>query len=70
MMRLNCGEILLNSIIRAVDWVNQLFAYARTKTQISFSVTAKLIGVFGFATRIVQFLYSLDPTFPALGHLL
>ena len=55
MMRLNCGEIILwlKSIIRAVARVNQPSAYARTKTQISFSVTAKLIGVFGFATRIV-----------------
>ena len=30
------------------------FAYAKTKTQISFAVTAKLISAFVFATRIVQ----------------
>ena len=30
------------------------FAYAKTKTQISFAVTAKLIRAFVFATRIVQ----------------
>ena len=33
------------------------FAYAKTKTQISFAVTAKLISAFVFATRIVQSLY-------------
>ena len=35
------------------------FAYAKTKTQISFVVTAKLISAFVFATRIVQSLYFL-----------
>ena len=30
------------------------FAYAKTKTQISFAVTAKLISVFVFATGIEQ----------------
>ena len=33
------------------------FAYAKTKTQISFPVTAKLISAFVFATWIVQSLY-------------
>ena len=33
------------------------FAWAKTKAQISFAVTAKLISVFVFATRIVQRLY-------------
>ena len=36
-----------------------VLAYAKTKTQISFAVTAKLISAFVFATRIVQALYSL-----------
>ena len=40
-----------------------VFAYAKTKTQISFAVTAKLISAFVFAIRIVQFLYFLNPTF-------
>ena len=31
----------------------------KTKTQISFAVTAKLIGAFVFTTRIVQFLFYL-----------
>ena len=42
---------------------NRLFAYAKTKTQISFAVTAKLISAFVFATLIVQSLYFLDPKF-------
>ena len=41
------------------------FAYAKTKTQISFAVTAKLISAFVFATRIVQSLYFLNPKFQA-----
>ena len=46
------------------------FAYAKTKTQISFAVTAKLISVFVFATLIVQSLYFLNPEFQASSHLL
>ena len=38
-------------------------AYAKTKTQISFAVTAKLIGAFVFAIRIVQFLFYLITNF-------
>ena len=44
--------------------------YVKTKTQISFSVTAKLISVFVFATQIVQSLYFLNPKFQASSHLL
>ena len=44
--------------------------YAKTKTQISFAVTAKLISAFVFATRIVQFLYFLNLKFQASSHLL
>ena len=41
-----------------------VFAYAKTKTQISFAVTAKLISAFVFATRIVQSLfYTTRPNF-------
>ena len=46
------------------------FAYAKTKSQISFAVTAKLISAFVFATRIVQFLFFLNPKIQASGHLL
>ena len=47
-----------------------LFAYAKTKTQISFAVTTKLISAFVFATRIVQSLFFLNPKFQASSHLL
>ena len=42
----------------------------KTKTQISFAVTAKLISVFVFATRIVQFLIYLNPKCQASSNLL
>ena len=44
--------------------------YAKTKTQISFVVTAKLIGAFVFTTRIVESLYFLNKKFQASSHLL
>ena len=40
------------------------------KTQISFAVTVKLNSAFVFATRIVQFLYFLNPKFQASSYLL
>ena len=46
------------------------FAYAKTKAQISFAVTAKLISAFVFATRIVQSLHFLNTKFQASSHLL
>ena len=49
---------------------NRLFAYAKTKTQISFAVTAKLISAFVFATWIVQLLYFLNTKFQASSHCL
>ena len=49
----------------AATWENQQSAYAKTKAQISFTVTAKLISAFVFATRIEQFLYFLNPKFLA-----
>ena len=42
----------------------------KTKTQISFAVTAKLISAFVFATRIVQSLYFLNLKFQASSHFL
>ena len=42
----------------------------KTKTQISFAATTKLISAFVFATRIVQSLYFLNPKFQASCHLL
>ena len=57
-------------IIWALLWENRLFAYAKTKTQISFAVTAKLISAFVFATRIVQSLFFLNAKFQASSHYL
>ena len=37
--------------------------------QISFTVNAKLISAFGFATRIVQSLYYLNPKFQACSYI-
>ena len=48
----------------------RLFAYAKTKMQISFAVTVKLISAFVFATQIVQSLYYLNPKFQASSHLM
>ena len=42
---------------------------AKTKTQISFAVTAKLISAFVFATWIVQYLFFLNTKFQASSHL-
>ena len=54
----------------AAAWENQQSAYAKTKTQISFAVTTKLISPFVFATRILQFLNYLNPKFQASSCLL
>ena len=59
----------VEAIIWATSWENQQSAYAKTKTQISFAVTAKLISAFVFATWIVQYLYFLNTKFPASSHL-
>ena len=49
---------------------NQQSTYVKTKAQISFAVSAKLISAFVFATRTVQFPYFLNPKFPTSSHLL
>ena len=46
------------------------FCICENKTQISFAVTAKLIGGFVLAIRIVQFLFYLNTKFQASGRLL
>ena len=49
----------------------RIFAYAKTKAQISFTVTVKLISTFVFTTRIVQFFFFfLNPKFQVSSHLL
>ena len=60
-----CFNFWALKMIWAASWENQQSAYAKTKTQISFAVTAKLISAFVFATRIVQFLFYLNPKFQA-----
>ena len=61
---------ILSTPIWAATWENRIFAYAKTKTQISFAVTAKLISAFVFATWIVQSLCFLNPKFQVSSHLL
>ena len=61
MARHNSGELCCHA--------TALVAYATTKTQISFAVTAKLISVFVFATWIVQSLFYLNPKFQASSYL-
>ena len=51
--------------LRSRPWEIQQSAYAKTKVQISFAVTAKLISAFVFASRIVQFLFYLNLKFQA-----
>ena len=48
----------------------RLFAFAKTKTQISFAVTAKLISAFVFAIRIGESLFYRNPKFQASSHIL
>ena len=47
-----------------------LCIYAKIKTQISFTVTAELISAFVFDTRIVQYLFYLNPKLQASSYLL
>ena len=61
--------IYYHSKIWAATWENRILAYAKTKTQISFAVAAKLISGFVFATWIVHFLFFLNPKFQASSHL-
>ena len=53
----------------SLDVRKPAFAYTKTKTQISFAVTAKLISAFVFATWIVQYLIFLYPKFQVSSHL-
>ena len=41
----------------------RIFAYEKTKAQVTFTVTAKLISAFVLATRIVQFFLYFYPKF-------
>ena len=46
------------------------FAYVKTMAQIICTVTAQLISAFVFATKIIPFLYFLNPKFQVSSHLL
>ena len=59
------SRIYLSRVVRKPFF----FAYATTKMQISFAITAKLISAFVFATWIVQSLFYLNPKFKASRHL-
>ena len=48
----------------------RLFAFTKTKTHISCTVTAQLISAFVFAIRIVESLFYLIPKFQGSSHLL
>ena len=56
--------------IKLFEPCHVIFAYAKTKTQISFAMTAKLISTFVFSIRIVHFLFYLYLKFQASCHLL
>ena len=58
----------ITRVVLSRDGKNQRSTYAKTKTQISCVVTAKLISAFVFATWIVQYLYFLNPKFQASIH--
>ena len=69
------NSFVLTKLGEAVKHLSRLVkkpqsAYAKTKTQISFAVTAKLISSFVFATQIVHFLFFLNPKFQASNLLL
>ena len=58
------------SSIRVFVLRKQNFGYAKTKMQISFVVTAKLISAFVYTTYLVQFLHFLNTKFQVSSHLL
>ena len=69
-LKVNRNGLWLVKWIEPPHGKNQRSAKAKTKAQTSFAVTAKLISAFVFDTQIVQFLYFLNPKFPASYHLL
>ena len=72
---LNNVSVIISSVVTLTLYEprrekNRLFTYAKTKTQISFAVTAKLISDYAFAAWIVQSLFYLNPKFQASSYLL
>ena len=66
---MRCFLWVPRTFIWAASWENQCFAYAKSKTQISFAVTSQLISAFVFATWIVQSLPFLNSKFQAYSYL-
>ena len=62
-----CSDIEIN-LSRSRE--HQIFAYMKTKAQISCAVTAQLICAFVFTAWIVQLLFFLNPKFQASSLLL
>ena len=59
-----CGELhKFMSLNESRHEKNHLFAYAKTKTEISCALIVQLISTFVFATWIVQSLFYLNPKF-------
>ena len=56
-------DVRLSFSVYQMSRIARIFAHAKTKAQISFAVTSKLISAFVFATQIVQFLFFLYPKF-------
>ena len=73
-VRNNINKVDAASDVRGLSEPHQektgFLAYAKTKLQISFTVTVKLISTFVFTTRIVQFLFFLNPKSQVSSHLL
>ena len=74
-----CAKIKIDTEVKVTSFRRKIeprcektgfLAYAKTKTQISWAVTAQLISAFVFALRIVQSLFLLNPKFQASSHLL
>ena len=68
----HCLNFILNIVTVTYEPCHEktsLPTQVKTKTQISFAVTAKLISTFVFATRIVQSPYFLNSKFQASSHL-
>ena len=69
-IRMIIKPLLILIIIEPRHDKTNVLLHTKTKTQISFAVTANLISAIVFATLIVQSLYFLNPKFQASSHLM
>ena len=58
------------SQVSDIRTIGPLVAYAKTKAQIRYALTAQLISAFVFTTWIEKLLFFLNPKFQASGHFL